>query len=82
MKLTEGLGLFKGVRLLFLPIVLGATFIQGAMFIPDLRVCLWRDSMSLDILTWWRIDPSKCQVTTLPRQRREQIFPTVNHCKT
>ena len=36
--LERGLRLFKGLRLLFLPNVPGATFIQGGTFIPDSRV--------------------------------------------
>ena len=35
-----GLRLFKGLYILFLPNVPGATFIQGGMFIPDSRVVL------------------------------------------
>ena len=34
----RGLRLFKGLCLLFLPNVPGATFIQGGTFIPDSRV--------------------------------------------
>ena len=37
----RGLRLFKGLCLLFLPNVPGATFIQGGMFIPDSRVNLF-----------------------------------------
>ena len=36
--LKRGLGLFKGLCLLFLPNVPGATVIQGGTFIPDSRV--------------------------------------------
>ena len=38
MLFKRGLRLFKGLCLLFLPNVPGATFIQGGMLIPDSRV--------------------------------------------
>ena len=38
MLFTRGLHLFKGLCLLFLPNVPGATFIQGGTFIPESRV--------------------------------------------
>ena len=41
LKFKGGLRLFKGIRFLVLPSVPEATFIQGAMFIPDSRVGRW-----------------------------------------
>ena len=38
----RGLRLFKGLCLLFLPNVTGATFIQGGIFIPESRVDMKR----------------------------------------
>ena len=51
----EGLRLFKGLCLLFLPNVPGATIIQGGTFIPESRVpvVIWHTLVE-SVITPWR----------------------------
>ena len=52
LEFKVGLRLFKGLRLLFLPSVTEAKFIQGATFIPDSRVEKGRLSSHFSVAMW------------------------------
>ena len=54
-----GLRLFKGLCLLFLPNVPGATFIQGGTFIPESRVPLFEQKKCHLMTFSWRLESKR-----------------------